>query len=87
MNKRWFDKLPVDLQKILMEVIEEESVKTRQATREQQDAQIAAAKANGVTFFPLSEEDKQTLIRKSAPVYEKWEKRIGQDFLNEMRSL
>jgi TRAP-type C4-dicarboxylate transport system substrate-binding protein len=70
-----------------MEVIEEESTKTRQATREQQDAQIAAAKANGVTFFPLSAEDKQTLIQKSAPVYEKWGERIGKDYLNEMRSL
>ena len=86
-NKRWFDKLPADLQKILMEVIEEESTKTRQATREQQDTQIAAAKANGVKFFPLSAEDKQTLIQKSAPVYEKWGERIGKDYLNEMRSL
>jgi TRAP-type C4-dicarboxylate transport system substrate-binding protein len=86
-NKRWFDKLPADLQKILMEVIEEESTKTRQATREQQDAQIAAAKANGVKFFPLSPEDKQALIQKTGPVYEKWGERIGKDYLNEMRSL
>lgn len=87
MNKRWYDNLPDDLQKILIEVIEEESAKTRQATREQQDAQIAAAKANGVQFFQLSKEDKQTLIRKSAPIYEKWGERIGKDFLKEMRSL
>jgi TRAP-type C4-dicarboxylate transport system substrate-binding protein len=86
-NKRWFDKLPADLQKILMEVIEEESTKTRQETREQQDAQIAAAKANGVKFFPLSPEDKQTLIQKTGPVYEKWGERIGKDYLNAMRSL
>jgi TRAP-type C4-dicarboxylate transport system substrate-binding protein len=86
-NKSWFDKLPADLQKILMEVIEEESTKTRQATREQQDAQIAAAKANGVQFFPLSPEDKQALIQKTGPVYEKWGERIGKDYLNEMRSL
>ncbi|WP_027715228.1 TRAP transporter substrate-binding protein [Desulfuromonas sp. TF] len=86
-NKSWFDKLPADLQKILMEVIEEESTKTRQATREQQDAQIAAAKANGVKFFPLSPEDKQALIQKTGPVYEKWGERIGKDYLNEMRSL
>jgi TRAP-type C4-dicarboxylate transport system substrate-binding protein len=70
-----------------MEVIEEESTKTRQETREQHDAQIAAAKANGVKFFPLSPEDKQTLIQKTGPVYEKWGERIGKDYLNAMRSL
>jgi TRAP-type C4-dicarboxylate transport system substrate-binding protein len=85
-NKRWFDRLPADLQKILLEVIEEESVKTRQATRKQQDDQIAAAKANGVEFFQLSDGDRQKLIEQAAPVYQNWGKQIGQEFLDKMRT-
>jgi TRAP-type transport system periplasmic protein len=85
-NKRWFDKLPADLQKILMEVIEEESVKTRQATRKQQDDQIAAAKANGVEFFQLSDGDRQKLIEQAAPVYQNWGKQVGPEFLEKMRT-
>jgi TRAP-type C4-dicarboxylate transport system substrate-binding protein len=85
-NKRWFDRLPADLQKILMEVIAEESAKTRDATRVQQDAQISAAKANGVEFFRLSDADRQKLIDQAAPVYQDWGKQIGQDFLEKMRT-
>jgi TRAP-type C4-dicarboxylate transport system substrate-binding protein len=84
-NKRWFDRLPADLQKILMEVIEEESAKTREATRRQHDTQVAAAKANGVEFIQLSEKDRQTLIELSAPVLKKWDEQIGPEFLDKMR--
>ena len=48
MNKRWFDKLPADLQEILMTAIVEESAKTRELTRKQHEAQVAKAKEAGV---------------------------------------
>ena len=50
MNKRWFDKLPKDLQQILLTVIAEESAKTRELTRKQYDVQVAKAKEAGVSF-------------------------------------
>ena len=62
MNKRWFDKLPADLQKVLMDVIEEESANARALTQKQQEEQIADAKSKGVQFFPLSDADKAQLI-------------------------
>ncbi|MFA5515615.1 MAG: TRAP transporter substrate-binding protein [Desulfuromonadales bacterium] len=85
MNKRWFDKLPADLQKMLLEVIAEESADARDRARKQQEAQIAAAKANGVEFIPLAAADKQKLIELSAPVYKDWEQKIGVDYLNKVR--
>ena len=85
MNKRWFDRLPADLQKILLDVIHEESAKTRAATREQQDAQIAAAKAKGVQFFELSAADKAKLTEEAAPVYAEWSKLVGKDYLDKLR--
>jgi TRAP-type C4-dicarboxylate transport system substrate-binding protein len=84
-NKRWFDKLPADLQKILITVIEEESAKNREATRKQQDDQIAAAKAKGVQFFQLSAQDRQKLIDLSTPVYADWGKQVGPDYLAKLR--
>jgi TRAP-type transport system periplasmic protein len=86
-NKRWFDKLPADLQKIFLEVIAEESVKTREATRKQHDAQIAKAKEAGVEFIELSPADKATLIKEAAPVYEEWGKKIGPDYLAKVRAM
>ncbi|MEZ4601299.1 MAG: TRAP transporter substrate-binding protein [Syntrophotaleaceae bacterium] len=85
MNKTWFDKLPADLQEILLQVIKEESADTRERTRRQQQEQIAAAQAQGVTFLPLGEGHREVLIERSAPVYESWEKRIGAEYLQLVR--
>jgi TRAP-type C4-dicarboxylate transport system substrate-binding protein len=85
MNKRWFDRLPTDLQKILIEVIEEESATARQRAREQEERQIAEAKSRGVQFFSLSVADRERLIELSAPVYDRWGARIGTDYLESVR--
>ena len=85
-NKNWFNKLPADLQKIFMEVIAQESAKTRVLTREQHDVQIANAKAAGVEFFILSAADKAQLVKEAQPVYDSWGAKIGIDYLNKVRS-
>lgn len=85
-SKRWFDRLPADLQEIFLAVVEEESADTRVRTRKQQAAQIAAAKAVGVEFIPLTEKDRQQLIELSAPVYQDWDKKIGGDYLGRVRT-
>ncbi|WP_305045182.1 TRAP transporter substrate-binding protein [Geoalkalibacter sp.] len=85
MNKRWFDGLPPELQKVLIETIEEESAASRVATRRQQEEQIEAAKANGVTFYPLADEDREQLIKQAEPVLAKWGERIGADYLQTVR--
>ena len=86
MNKRWFDKLPADLQQILLEVIEQESAKARLATRKQQEAQIAEAKAKGVQFFSLSAAERRKLEELSAPVYSKWGPKVGEAYLQQVRT-
>lgn len=86
MNKRWFNRLPPDLQKILLDTIHEESAKARQMTQKQQQEQIADAKAHGVTFFDLSAQDHQKLVKLSEPVYRKWGKKIGSDYLKRVRA-
>jgi len=86
MNKRWFDKLPPDLQKVLLQAIEEESAKTREATRKQHAEQVAAAKASGVEFIPLAPADKEKLIKMAEPVYKEWGQKIGPDYLDKVRT-
>ncbi len=86
-NKRWFNKLPEDLQKIMTEVITEESAKARVATRKQQQEQIVAAEANGVRFYELPEEEKQQLRTSSETVYKQWEEKIGGNYLQRVRTI
>jgi TRAP-type transport system periplasmic protein len=86
MNKAWYDRLPADLQKILLETIEEESAATRKLTQQQHETQVAEAKARGVQFLELAEEDRQRLIELSAPVLQRWEEKIGPELLRKTRA-
>ncbi len=85
MNRAWFERLPADLQEILLEVVAEESAASRARTRQQEQEQIAAAEARGVEFIFLSREDRQRLLELSEPVYEAWGQRIGPDYLQKVR--
>lgn len=85
MNKAWFERLPGDLQQILLEVITEESAAARQRDQVQQQEQIAAAEADGVQFLELTPEDRAELIKRSASVYETWGAKVGPEYLAKVR--
>lgn len=85
-NKRWFNKLPKDLQQILSRAIKEESQKVRALTEQQQNDQIAAAKKNGVVFSDLPAAEKAKLVELAEPVVQKWGKKIGLDYLQKVRA-
>ncbi len=84
-NKRWLDKLPKELQEILLSVIAEESKSTRALTRVQHDAQIDKAKEAGVEFIKLSDDDINQLKKMAEPVLQDWSKKIGPDYLAKVR--
>jgi len=86
MNKKWFDKLPADLQKILIDTIVEESAATRMLTRKQHDEQVAKAKSIGVKLYRLSDADIKILKDQAAPVYQAWGEKIGADYLKKVRT-
>ncbi len=85
-NKKWFDKLPQDLQTILQRAIKEESAQVRALTEQQQLDQIADAKANGVEFTTLPASEKALLVKLAEPVVTKWGKIIGLDYLHKVQS-
>ena len=85
-NKRWLNKLPADLRTTFLEVIAEESAKSRIATRKQQAEQVAKAKAAGVQFYQLSDDEINQLKKLAEPVLEKWGKKIGPDYLAKVRA-
>ena len=85
-NKRWLNKLPADLRTTFLEVIAEESAASRIATRKQQEEQVAKAKAAGVQFYQLSDDEINQLKKLAEPVLEKWGKKIGPDYLAKVRA-
>jgi TRAP-type C4-dicarboxylate transport system substrate-binding protein len=86
MNKRWFDRLPADLQKILIDTITEESAISRDLTRKQYAAEVEKAKADGVTFHRLPGDDINRLVEQAGPVYQTWGEKIGADYLKKVRT-
>lgn len=84
-NKRWLNKLPEDLQEVLLSVVKEESANTRALTRKQYEEQSAKAKEAGVQFITLPDSEIQQLKKLAEPVIEKWGKKIGPDYLATVR--
>ena len=85
-NSRWLQTLPEDIRATLLKVITEESAAARKLTRTQQEREIAAAKADGVTFLALDDADKASMIEKSEQVYTLWAQKIGKDYLQTVRA-
>lgn len=84
-NKRWLQKLPQDLQDILLNVIAEESASSRVLTRQQYESQVAKAKEAGVEFIKLSDDDINQLKTLSEPVLQNWSGKIGAEYLAKVR--
>lgn len=84
-NQKWLKELPEDLQQLLLKIITEESAVARTRTKQQQMEQIAAARADGVTFLQLKPADKENMIAESQAVYDKWGPKIGQEYLDKVR--
>jgi TRAP-type C4-dicarboxylate transport system substrate-binding protein len=86
-NQKWLKQLPVELQQLLLKVVSEESAIARKLTKEQQMEQIAAAKAEGVTFLQMLPADKAKMVAESEQVYQEWGPKIGQEYFESVRKI
>ena len=84
-NKKWFDSLPPNLQKIFVDTIHEECKHTRALTKKQEEDSIAAAKKAGITFIHLPPSEIAKLKKLSEKVYHRWAPIIGVDYFNKVR--
>jgi len=85
-NKRWLDRLPEDLRTVFLRVIEEESTRSREITRQQHKDQISAAKEQGVEFYRMTDGSIEELKQLSEPVLQRWSERIGAEYLDLVRA-
>ena len=80
-NKAWFNKLPTDLQKILVETVHDVCAEARKEAKQQEAEQIEAAKEKyGVEFFQLSDADMQTLIKQANSVHVEFAPEINKTY-------
>jgi TRAP-type C4-dicarboxylate transport system substrate-binding protein len=76
-NKAWFNSLPKDLQKTFKDVVHEVCAKIREETKYQEAIQIMNSSRQGILYFTLSEEDKETLRREGDVAHKKFAPEIN----------
>ena len=88
LNKAWYNKLPADLQKILIDTIKEQCARARAETATQEADSIKEAQEKaGVSFFKLSDADMAVLKKEADAVHQKWADQIGADYLAKVQKL
>jgi TRAP-type C4-dicarboxylate transport system substrate-binding protein len=82
-NKAWFMGLPADLQKTFREVVQDVCAEIRKQTIAQEIEQINAAKANGIQFFTLPEDEMAILKKQGDKVHKKYADEINKLYPND----
>jgi TRAP-type C4-dicarboxylate transport system substrate-binding protein len=96
-NKAWLSSLPADLQETFKAVVHEVSAKIRKETVQQEQDEIAKAKAAGVEFFTLPANDVASMRKKGDAVHTQYAPEINKlypgdtykpaDYLKEVQTL
>jgi TRAP-type C4-dicarboxylate transport system substrate-binding protein len=80
-NKAWYNKLPANLQKILVETVHDMCAEARVAAKAQEMQQRkAAAEKYGVEFFQLPDKDMKTLIKQASAVHKEFASEINKNY-------
>ncbi len=76
-NKKWFEQLPANLQKVFVETLHTVCAEARKGSVAQEDEEIKKSKEAGVQFFNLSAEDMAFLKQKGDAVHQKYAEEIN----------
>jgi TRAP-type C4-dicarboxylate transport system substrate-binding protein len=76
-NKAWFEKLPADLQETFKKTVHEVCAKIREETKQQEADEIEKAKAAGIEFFKLSDEEMAILKKQGDVAHQKYAEEIN----------
>lgn len=82
-NKRWYDKLPEKIQKLVRDGFAKYSVIARQETKKYDAKVMKIYDENGVNVMKLSEEKRSALLKKTYNIHEKYKTVIGADLVNQ----
>ena len=80
-NKKWFDKLPGETQKLVSEGFRKYAIDARRAAREYDEKILKIYKEAGVKIKVLTDEERQAFKDATAPIHKKYKDKIGIDFL------
>ncbi len=82
-NKKWYDKLPENTQELLADGFKKYSVLARQETRKYDEKVMKAYADKGVNVMNFSEEKRNSFLKVTYNIHEKYKKVIGPDLLEQ----
>lgn len=80
-NKKFFDKLSADQQKMIMDAGKEALVWQRNISAELEDKAVQAFKERGIKIYNLTEADRAEVINMTRPVWNQFKNDIPQDLI------
>lgn len=83
-KKSWLEKLPSDLQKIIIDVGREVTQQTMKMAEEKEREALVAFEKKGITMIKISDAERMRFQKKLQPLHDKFKKDIGEDFLKKM---
>lgn len=81
LSESWYDRLPADLQQVLLTTANEATKFQREETARQEEGFIATLKASKAQFTPLPEENRPLFEAATRPVHQKFAATIGPELL------
>jgi len=88
LNKGWYDKLPNDLKKVVMESINVACVKERERVRQREEEFTKKMKTEkGVVFITLSPEERSRFVKALMPLHKDCEKIMGKAYMEKLYKL
>ena len=82
-NKGLFDRLPPDLQRIVLDGSFEETAVHMGTLAQQEFDAVSGLKEKGVKINVLTPNEKKAFIERMKPVYDKWREKIGADLFDQ----
>lgn len=82
-NKGFFNRLPSDLQEIILEGAHEAKMVHMGTLAQKHYEAINALRDKGIQVTLLSAEERKAFSELMGPVYDKWRKKIGEDLVNQ----
>jgi tripartite ATP-independent transporter DctP family solute receptor len=83
-KKSWLEKLPPDLQKIIVEAGRDVTQQTMKMAQEKENEALVAFEKKGITMIKISDAERMRFQKKLQPLHDKFKKDIGEDFLKKM---
>lgn len=84
-NQKFFDGLPADQQKVIVEASQEMRLYERKLIRDNEAKMIADMKKMGIQVAELAPAERQKWVEATKPVYKEFESKIGKDLIEQVQ--